>query len=173
MKLRYLLLAAPVFIGYGSLACAARMDLGHEVPDHHWHSGHHEMHENYKWNQDDHKFDFSKHHWVSRNFENHGVHNWKQDGHAFDFKDHIQALVINNSKIHNVFLSICRNNQDDPNNGHGGYHGDNNPGVINDPSNSGSSSGGGVSANAVPVPAAAWLFGPTLLGLFGLKRKKA
>jgi hypothetical protein len=74
----------------------------------------------------------------------------------FDFsKDDLKELSKNHDDQGHVFLQIGKKDKDDEHHydGHGNGH-DN-------------------QVNAVPVPAALWLFGSALLGLVGVKRKSA
>lgn len=179
MKKKYLLLAVPVIFGYGTLSYASTVGLDRDFANRHWQSGNHENHasHDHEWDHDDHKFDFSKHHWQFEHHENHAKydHEWSHYEPKYDFKNHIKTLMKNNYHDHNVYLRLCRNDWDDHHYGAGGFggqgghhgnHGGHWGGVDG-------SSGGGVGANAVPIPAAAWLFAPSLIGLLGFKRKKA
>lgn len=172
MKKKYLLLAAPVIFGYGTLSFAATMGLDRDLSKHHRQFEQRENHANHdhEWGHFEHKNDFSNHHWNFGHHQHHAKHDheWSHDEHDYDFAHHIKVLVSNNYHIKNLYLKLCENVPNDPGNSHGqGGHSGN-----NDNWGSGSSVGG-VTANAVPVPAAAWLFAPSLIGLLGLKRKKA
>ncbi len=72
----------------------------------------------------------------------------------FDFsKDDLKELSKSHDDKGHVFLQIGKNDKDDE------HHYD------------GHGKGGDNHVNAVPVPAALWLFGSALLGLVGAKRK--
>lgn len=75
---------------------------------------------------------------------------------AFDFKDNIKKLSETKDGDKNVFLQITQKDKEDEKGHHDvGHGGDDNH------------------TNAVPVPAAVWLFGSALLGLVGAKRRIA
>ena len=173
MKIRYLLLAAPMIFGYASLTNAARMELNNERSSHQWHSEHDAGHDNHVWRHEEPRGDDSNHQWQnSWRQVKHTEHNWSHSDHHYDFKDYIKALVKNQYQEHNVYLNICKNEPS----GHGFEHGFN-PGHGGHQSGNGNWGSGGNNgsggANAVPVPAAVWLFAPGLLGLLGFKRKQA
>jgi hypothetical protein len=74
----------------------------------------------------------------------------------FDFsKDDLKVLSKSNDDKGHVFLQIGNKDKDDD------YHYDGHDNGHND------------HVNAVPVPAALWLFGSALLGLLGARRKSA
>lgn len=87
-------------------------------------------------------------------------HQSSHEDNKYDFKDHIKELLKNHHDNHNVFLKLCKNEKDD----HDSEHNDN-----QGPSGEDGNIGGG--NNQVPVPAAFWLFGSSLIGLLGFKRK--
>ncbi len=76
---------------------------------------------------------------------------------TFDFKDNIKKLSETKDDDRNVFLQITKKDKDDEKGHHDGGHGQGNNDHV----------------NAVPVPAAVWLFGSALLGLVGAKRRAA
>jgi hypothetical protein len=130
MKLRYMILAVPVFFSYGTFTYAATKDLGHD--DSYSNFGQDGQHEHVGYHED----------------------------HQYDFKDQIKALVKSNAYSQNVYLRLCKNDRDDDEDDHDYGHDD------------GWDDGWDDDHNEVPVPAAAWLFAPSLLGLLGIKRKK-
>lgn len=73
----------------------------------------------------------------------------------FDFKDEIRELSKRHDDKNHIFLHIGENDNADE------HHYDKHKKGQDD------------RANAVPVPAALWLFGSALLGLVGIKRKAA
>jgi hypothetical protein len=129
MKLRYMILAVPVFVSYGSFTYAATKGMDHD--------------------------DSYAQHGLN---EKRGHGGSYQEDNRYDFDDRIKELVGNHHHNHNVYLRMCRYEEDDHDYGHDGHGG-----------HDGEWGGG---HNEVPVPAAFWLFAPSLMGLLGIKRKK-
>ncbi|MEQ1546332.1 PEP-CTERM sorting domain-containing protein [Methyloglobulus sp.] len=73
----------------------------------------------------------------------------------FDVKNELEDLIKGDHEEHNIYLQMSKNDNDDEHKYE--HHEDKN--------------GSDVHVDAVPVPAALWLFGSGLLGLFGVKRK--
>lgn len=73
---------------------------------------------------------------------------------TFDFKDQIKKLSESKDDDKNVFLQLTKKDKEDEKGHHNNGH-----------------NGGNDHMNAVPVPAAVWLFGSALLGLLGAKRR--
>jgi hypothetical protein len=76
-----------------------------------------------------------------------------------DFDKEIKELAKNKDDEKNVYLNLSKKDEDKDvkYEDHGGDHGH----------------GGKDDINAVPVPAAIWLFGSALLGLFGVNKRKS
>ena len=85
----------------------------------------------------------------------------KDDDDRHEFKGQINALLKSHPDNQNVFVKLCKKNKGDHHSEHHG-HDDHDNGHDDH-------SGGGQSA--VPVPAAVWLFGSSLIGFLGFKRK--
>lgn len=77
-----------------------------------------------------------------------------------DFKEEIKELSKSHDDEKNIYLAVSKKDKDGEH--ENGHHDDGHGHEGNDDH-----------VNAVPVPAALWLFGPVLLGLLGAKRKEA
>lgn len=90
--------------------------------------------------------------------ENHGHKAYYDDDHD-EFKDNLKMLIKNHHHFsQNLFLRICNKEKVE----HDYVHEHSNGQGVKEPS-----------VGQVPVPAAVWLFGSALMGLVGVKRKKA
>jgi hypothetical protein len=93
MKLRYMMLAVPIFVSYGSLTYAATKGMDHDDS-----YAQHGLHEK----------------------QGHGSYH---EDNRYDFDDRIKELVGNPHHNHNVYLRMCKNDKDDHDYGHGDHDG--------------------------------------------------
>ncbi|MBK8816829.1 MAG: hypothetical protein IPN42_15550 [Methylococcaceae bacterium] len=93
-------------------------------------------------------------------------HESKDDDDSHEFKDQINALLKSHPDNQNVFVKLCKKDKGDHH--HSEHHGHDDHEHDHDNGHDDHSGGG---QSAVPVPAAVWLFGSSLIGFLRFKRK--